>query len=41
MLDDREPPDEIMVRQSVTVDLSPADAFRLFTDGINEWWPLE
>jgi uncharacterized protein YndB with AHSA1/START domain len=41
MLDDREPPDEIMVRRSVTVGLSPADAFRLFTDGINEWWPLE
>jgi uncharacterized protein YndB with AHSA1/START domain len=31
----------ITVREEVRVDQPPADAFRLFTDGINEWWPLE
>ena len=30
----------LIVRQSVHVPLAPADAFRLFTDGIGEWWPL-
>jgi uncharacterized protein YndB with AHSA1/START domain len=29
-----------VIRQSVRVDLAPAEAFRLFTDGIGEWWPL-
>jgi hypothetical protein len=28
------------VRQSVHVELAPSEAFRLFTDGIGEWWPL-
>jgi uncharacterized protein YndB with AHSA1/START domain len=32
---------EVLVRESVRVDLSPDEAFRLFTDGISEWWPLE
>jgi len=27
------------VRQSVEVELSPSDAFELFTTGIAEWWP--
>jgi uncharacterized protein YndB with AHSA1/START domain len=31
----------LAVRQSVHVELPPSDAFRLFTDGIGEWWPLE
>jgi uncharacterized protein YndB with AHSA1/START domain len=31
----------IVVRESVRVDLSPEEAFRLFTEGILEWWPLE
>ena len=29
------------VRQSVRVDLPPDAAFRLFTGGIGEWWPLD
>jgi uncharacterized protein YndB with AHSA1/START domain len=33
--------DMVMVRESVRVELPPDQAFRLFTDGINEWWPLE
>lgn len=28
------------VRKSVTVKRSPADAFRLFTEGIGRWWPM-
>jgi uncharacterized protein YndB with AHSA1/START domain len=31
----------VAVREEVRVDRSPADAFRLFTAGIGEWWPLE
>lgn len=31
----------IAVREQTRVDGPPADAFRLFTAGINEWWPLE
>jgi uncharacterized protein YndB with AHSA1/START domain len=31
----------VAVREEVRVDRSPAEAFRLFTDGIGEWWPLE
>jgi uncharacterized protein YndB with AHSA1/START domain len=31
----------LAVRQSIHVDLPPSEAFRLFTDGIGEWWPLE
>lgn len=27
--------------QRVDVPLSPDEAFRLFTDGIQQWWPLE
>ena len=29
------------VRKSITVPSKPAAAFRRFTDGIAEWWPLE
>jgi uncharacterized protein YndB with AHSA1/START domain len=28
------------VRQSVRVDCSPEEAFRLFTEAFGEWWPL-
>ena len=28
------------IRQSVHVDCPPEDAFRLFTEGFGEWWPL-
>jgi uncharacterized protein YndB with AHSA1/START domain len=28
------------IRQSVHVDCPPEDAFRLFTEGFAEWWPL-
>jgi uncharacterized protein YndB with AHSA1/START domain len=28
------------IRQSVHVDCPPEDAFRLFTEGFREWWPL-
>ena len=31
----------VTVREEVRVDGSPADAFRLFTAGIGDWWPLE
>jgi uncharacterized protein YndB with AHSA1/START domain len=31
----------IVVRESVLVELPLEQAFALFTDGINEWWPLE
>lgn len=31
----------LVVRESVQVNLPPAGAFHLFTDGINEWWPLD
>lgn len=27
------------IRKSLTVPLRPADAFRLFTEGIDGWWP--
>jgi uncharacterized protein YndB with AHSA1/START domain len=30
-----------IVRQSIFVELSPEEAFRLFTDGIGQWWPLD
>ena len=30
---------ELTVRKSVVVDLPPAGAFELFTDGIHGWWP--
>ncbi len=29
------------VRKSITVPLPPAEAFDLFTDGIDSWWPKE
>ena len=32
---------QLTVHESITVNRSPADAFRLFTDGIAEWWPLK
>jgi uncharacterized protein YndB with AHSA1/START domain len=28
------------IRQSVHIDCPPEDAFRLFTEGFAEWWPL-
>ena len=28
------------VRKTIEVSCGPADAFRLFTDEINSWWPL-
>jgi uncharacterized protein YndB with AHSA1/START domain len=31
----------VTVRESVTVNRGVADAFRLFTDGIGDWWPLK
>jgi uncharacterized protein YndB with AHSA1/START domain len=31
----------IVVRESVLVELPLEQAFALFTEGINEWWPLE
>src|SRR6266513_1047563 len=31
----------LTVRESITVNRAIADAFRLFTDGIGEWWPLK
>ena len=31
----------LTVRESITVNRAVADAFRLFTDGIGEWWPLK
>lgn len=34
-------PPEVSVHEEVLVEGSPADAFRLFTDGISTWWPLE
>ncbi|HET9779858.1 MAG TPA: SRPBCC domain-containing protein [Propionibacteriaceae bacterium] len=30
----------LAVHQSVHVELPASEAFRLFTDGIGEWWPL-
>lgn len=30
----------ILVRESIQVELDPSMAFRLFTDGIDQWWPL-
>ena len=30
-----------VAQQRVHVPLQPAEAFRLFTDGIQQWWPLE
>ena len=29
------------VRVAVTVPRTPEEAFRLYTEGITEWWPLE
>jgi uncharacterized protein YndB with AHSA1/START domain len=31
----------VVVRASVRVQLPPQEAFWLFTDGINQWWPLQ
>jgi uncharacterized protein YndB with AHSA1/START domain len=31
----------VVVRESVRVELPPQEAFRLFTEGINQWWPLQ
>lgn len=33
--------DQAIVRASVVVDLSPAEAFELFTAGFDRWWPRE
>jgi uncharacterized protein YndB with AHSA1/START domain len=30
-----------VVREDVRIEGSDSDAFRLWTDGIGEWWPLE
>ena len=32
---------DLVVRRSVTVARSPEEAFRIFTDEIGSWWPLE
>ena len=40
MSDERQPPVP-PIRHEVSVDLSPADAFAAFSDGINAWWPRE
>jgi uncharacterized protein YndB with AHSA1/START domain len=29
------------IRRSITVALGPAEAFRLFTEGMGTWWPFE
>jgi uncharacterized protein YndB with AHSA1/START domain len=29
------------IRRSIIVSLGPAEAFRLFTEGIVTWWPIE
>lgn len=29
------------ISKSIHVNRSPADAFRLFTEGIGKWWPLK
>jgi uncharacterized protein YndB with AHSA1/START domain len=31
----------IVVRESVRAEVPQEQAFRLFTEGINEWWPLD
>jgi uncharacterized protein YndB with AHSA1/START domain len=31
----------VLVREVVHVELTPHEAFRLFTEGIADWWPLE
>src|SRR5918995_5342217 len=31
----------VFVREVVHVELTPHEAFRLFTEGIADWWPLE
>ena len=31
----------VAIREEVRVDRSPTEAFRLFTAGIGQWWPLE
>lgn len=37
-----EPTDRgLVIRESIHVELQPEDAFRLFTEGIGEWWPLD
>jgi uncharacterized protein YndB with AHSA1/START domain len=40
---DKQAPEQgaIVVRESVLVELPLEQAFALFTEGINEWWPLE
>jgi uncharacterized protein YndB with AHSA1/START domain len=32
---------DLTVRKSVTVACSPAEAFRLFTEGLETWWPFD
>ncbi|QQA44068.1 SRPBCC domain-containing protein [Pelagovum pacificum] len=29
------------IKKSLTVPLTPAESFRLFTEGMGEWWPSE
>lgn len=31
----------VTVRESMSVELPPDEAFRLFTEGIGQWWPLD
>jgi uncharacterized protein YndB with AHSA1/START domain len=31
----------LVVRESIRVDVPTVQAFRLFTEGIGEWWPLD
>ena len=33
-------PNEVAVREVIRIPLMPPEAFRLFTEGIGEWWPL-
>jgi uncharacterized protein YndB with AHSA1/START domain len=37
----RAEPDAGAARLQIRVPLAAADAFALFTEGINEWWPLD
>ena len=43
-MSEREPRPEIQevgVRETVRISLAPPEAFRLFTEGIGGWWPLD
>jgi uncharacterized protein YndB with AHSA1/START domain len=36
-----DPVADLVARQSIVVDLPVDEAFRLFTEGIGQWWPLD